>query len=102
MTLDELRAELDRGRIFECSLRDRRFVIDGLQDGENIYIDPRPAILETLIHELLHRRYPRLGERRVLAESRRLLLRMTEQQKAQWWRAYLRVRKKGRPVELAD
>ena len=100
--LDDLADELNRGRIYECSLRSERFQIDGLQDGESIYIDPRPAILDTLLHELLHRRYPRWGERRVTLEARRLVLKMDEQTKQSWWRAYRRVVKRRRPVEVDE
>jgi hypothetical protein len=99
--LDDLYDELQRGRVFECSLRDggKGFQIDGLQDGQDIYIDPRPAILETLLHELTHRRKPRWGERRVTHEARRLAVRMDEATKARWWRAYNKIKRKGRPVE---
>jgi hypothetical protein len=100
--LDDLWDELGRGRVWECSLRDSSFVLDGLQDGDNIYIDPRPAVLETLVHELIHRRKPRLGERAVTKEARRLVCGMDEATKAKWWRAYQRVKRKGRPVELED
>lgn len=101
-TFDELWDEMGRGRIYECSLRSEKFQVDGLQDGEYIYIDPRPAILETLCHELLHRRYPRWGERRVTIEARKLVLRMDEQTKRNWWAAYRRVVKRRRPVEVDD
>ena len=101
-SLDDLRDELDRGRVWECSLRDPHWRLDGLQDGENIYIDPRPAILETLCHELLHRMKPRWSERRVTREARRLLSQMGETEIATWWRRYQRIKRKGRPVETAD
>ena len=100
--LDDLWDEMARGRIVECSLCDARFQLDGLQDGEHIYIDPRPAILETLCHELLHRRKPRLGERAVTVTARRLVLSMDEAQKAKWWRGYGRIKRKGRPVEVDE
>ena len=90
--------ELKRGRIYECRLRDPKWILDGLQDGDNIYIDPRPAILETLIHELIHRRHPRFSEKKVTTEARRLLLKMSEADKATWWRRYIKVRKMGRTV----
>lgn len=99
-TLADLRDELARGKVYECSLRDSRWQIDGLQDGECIYIDPRPAVLETLVHELAHRRHPRMGERAVTRAARKLVGSMTEQEKASWWRAYNRVKRKGRPVEV--
>lgn len=100
--LDDLWDEMNRGRIFECSLRDPNFRLDGLQHGEAIYIDPRPAILETLIHELTHRRKPRWSERRVTQESRKLLSKMSDQDLARWWRRYNAVKRKGRPVEVDD
>jgi hypothetical protein len=102
MELEDLWDEMQRGRIWECSLRDPKFHLDGLQDGENVYIDPRPAILETLVHELLHRRKPRLGEMTVLRLAHRLVMEMDEATKAKWWRAYKRIRKVGRPVVLED
>lgn len=100
--LDDLRDELERGHVYECSLRDPRWHLDGLRDGESIYIDPRPAILEALLHELLHRRKPRWGERRVTSEARRLLARMKDGDMAAWWRAYQRIKRKGCPVYLED
>lgn len=100
-SLDDLAAELERGRIWELSLRDKGWHLDGLQSGESIYIDPRPAVLETLLHELLHRRYRRLSERTVTREARRLLARMDEATKRRWWRAYQRIKRKGRPVDVS-
>ena len=98
--LEDLWDELQRGKVIECSLRDPSWRLDGLQDGETIYIDPRPAIIETLCHELIHRRKPRWSERRVTSEARRLLSRMDEADLATWWRRYQRVKRKGRPVEV--
>ena len=100
--IEDLYDELQRGRVYECSLRDPSWRLDGLQDGENIYIDPRPAIIETLVHELLHRRKPRWRERRVTVEARRLLSKMGEADLACWWRRYQRVKRKGRPVEVEE
>lgn len=100
--LEDLYDELQRGRVYECSIRDARFQIDGLQCGEQIYIDPRPAILETVLHELLHRRKPRLGERRVERDARRLAVGMDEATKMKWWRAYRRIKRAGRPIGTED
>lgn len=100
--LDDLHDELLRGRVFECSLRDPKFRLDGLQHGDAIYIDPRPAILETLVHELLHRRKPRWAERRVNREARRILSKMTEEEIALWYRRYNAIKRKGRPVDVED
>lgn len=99
LELDDLWDELGRGKVYECSLRDPKWHLDGLQSGECVYIDPRFAILETLIHELMHRRKPRMGERAVTRLARRLVARMDEPTKAKWWRAYSRIKKKGRPID---
>jgi hypothetical protein len=100
LLLEDLRDELSRGRVYECSLRDAQWHLDGFQSGESIYIDPRPAILETLIHELLHRRKPRWGERKVTREARALLASMDEPTMRQWWNAYRRTKKKGVPIDV--
>lgn len=100
--LDDLYDELQRGKVWECSLRDPKFRLDGLQHGEAIYIDPRPAIIETLVHELLHRRKPRWSERRVTHESRMLLSRMSDIDLATWWRRYQRAKRKSKPVDVED
>ena len=106
--LDDLFDELHRGKVYECSLRGFkvngfRFVqVDGLQAGESIYIDPRPAILETLLHELLHRRKPRWTERAVSIAARNFVVKMDETTKAKWWRAYQKIKRKSCPVEPHD
>lgn len=100
--LDDLMDEMRRGRIYECSLRSKNWQSDGALDGQSIYVDPRPAILETLIHELIHRRKPRLGERAVTRAARLLVVRMDEPTKARWWQAYQRMKRKGPAVDLED
>ena len=102
ITIEDLLEELERGRVYECSLRDPHWRIDGLQDGDNVYIDPRPAIILTLLHELTHRRKRRWSERRVTKESNRLLVEMSDQQLAAWWKRYQRIKKKSRPVQTDD
>lgn len=102
LSLDDLFDEIRRGPVYECSLRDKNWHLDGLQSGNAIYVDPRPAILEILVHELIHRRHPRLGERAVLRESRRLIATMGDAEKARWWRAYQRFKRKSGPVDTSD
>jgi hypothetical protein len=101
-SLEDLWAEMEKGDIYECSLHDPnvKWQIDGLQDGKRIYIDPRPAVLETLIHELLHRLKPTWSERTVEIAARNMAVRMDKRTKARWFLAYNRIKRKGRPVEL--
>ena len=99
--LDDIFDEMQRGCIYECSLRDstKKFQLDGLQAGKYVYIDPRPAILETVIHELLHRLRPKLSERTVSITARNFAVQMDEATKTRWWRSYNRIKKKGRPID---
>lgn len=100
--LEDLWDELKRGRVYEVSLRSDKWILDGLQQGEAVYIDPRHAILETLLHELLHRRKPRWTEKSVTRMARVLAGGMDEREKIKWWKAYSRIKRKGKPVEVND
>lgn len=84
MSVDDLWNELQRGKVYECSLRGEREQVYGMQEGDCIYIDPRPAVLEFVIHELLHRRYPNYSERTVTRRARRIVVKMDEATKAKW------------------
>jgi hypothetical protein len=100
--LSDLLEELERSRVYQCSLRSPIEQLHGFVEADShiIYIDPRLAILDTLIHELLHRRKPKWGERRVERETRRLVGRMDDATKARWWRAYNRIKRQRRPVDV--
>jgi len=100
--LEDLWHDLQRGQVYECNLRSEVWQMDGLQEGDRIYLDPRPAIIETLLHELLHRVKPRWSEKRVEKRARILMLQMDETAKRQWWLAYRRIKKLCRPIEVED
>jgi hypothetical protein len=93
--LKELRAELKKGGIVQAPLRATGLHVDGMcnHDEGRVYIDPAPAITETLLHELLHRRYPRWGEKRVDVTAKRLLRYMTPR-RARWWAEQFNQRKR--------
>lgn len=102
--LTELAEELARGRIVEARLHDPNYHLDGLCDADRqlIVIDPVPATVSTLFHELLHRRYPSWSERRVRREEARLIAYLDRAELAVWWRRYRRARRvQTRPV-VAD
>ena len=101
--LSELWEELGKGRVVEARLRDPNFHLDGLVDyGSNIiYIDPRPAIVLALVHELLHRRWPSWSERRVDRESRKLVAAFSNAEITRWYRGYLNAKRVRRsPVQV--
>ena len=102
ITLADLEDEMAKGRIWACSLRDPKWHLDGLQSGQDVMIDERPAVVETLLHELLHRRYRAMSERSVTRTARRLLAGMDDREKSKWWRAYQRMKRTRRPVDVHE
>lgn len=81
-----LRGDLRKGGIHEASLKAKGWHLDGMCDWDKgtVYVDPAPTVTETLLHEMLHRRYPRWGEKRVDLTAQRLLRSMNSRQ-ARWW-----------------
>jgi hypothetical protein len=102
----ELTEEFSKGKIFEArlnSLRKREHLY-GIFDEDRleIVIDPRRAIVETLIHELLHRRYPKWSERRVRQAEKRIMADMALEDVWAWYRRYKRIAKKFGRVDVLD
>lgn len=98
-----LRDELKRGGVHEADIRDPKWHIDGLCDGRKVYVNPAPGVVEALIHELTHRRYPRWSETRVLSESKRLMAFLSEREVREWYRTFQRVAvKRKTPVRLEE
>lgn len=99
-TVEEVWAELQKGAITEADLRDPTCHLDGLCDygSQRVYVNPKPSVVETLLHELIHRRHKRWGEKRVDYEAKRLLSMMSHAEVARWYRRYQIVaRKRKRP-----
>ena len=102
--LTALKAELRKGRIYEAPLRSNYEHVDGMYDDANgrVYVNPAPQVAETLLHEVLHRRFPRWGEKRVTRTAKQLMRQMTARQ-AQWWYAqFKRLKKTIREPIRAD
>jgi hypothetical protein len=97
--LQELESEFKRGGIVEASIRSKDWHVSGLCESDRVIINPAPDVVDTLMHELLHRRYPRWGEKRVSQTAHRLVSRMSPDDVSRWYRRYQRVAKKRRPVE---
>ena len=104
VTLEELHDEFQRGGIAEANLRGNPDHLHGLCDWNTgrVYVNPRPGIVETLLHELIHRRHPRWGEKRVDGEARRLLSKMSDAAVAYWYRKYKAAARKRKPVNCED
>lgn len=88
--LQILKVEFRKGGIHEAPLTAKGWHLDGMCDWEKgaVYVDPAPSVTEALLHEVLHRRYPRWGEKRVNTTARSLLRSMTSQQVRWWYRQF--------------
>lgn len=97
----EITHELDRGRIYEATIVADDAHLEGQTNHtlQTITIDPKVSIVATLLHELLHRRYPTWSERRVKTEEQRLLGHMSLQDIQTWHRRYKRAVRKRRPID---
>ena len=98
----ELSREFTRGGISEATIAANGEHVHGLCEGQSIVINPAPAVVDTLVHELLHRRYPRWGEKRVWKTAERLVYYMDAKDIRRWFRRYQRVKQTRRAMTLED
>ena len=103
-TLADVQDELARGGIVEAPISAPGMHVSGFCDGETeiVCINPLPELADTIIHECLHRRWPRWGEKRVRAETRRVMTTMTDDDVARLVRRYRRLRHKRRAVRVLE
>ena len=100
-----LAEELTKGRIYEATLvTDDGAHLLGLCDHAKgaITIDPKVAIVSTLLHELIHRKYPEWSEARVRRAEVLALRQLSQQDIQTWYRRYKRAVRKRRPVDAID
>jgi hypothetical protein len=102
--VEAVSSELRRGLVFEARIiggPDEH--VEGVCrfDSQEITVNPAPNVVDTLIHELLHRRFPTWSEERVRRETWRVMKQMTPEDVAVWYRKYKRLAKrKSKPVRL--
>lgn len=98
--LQEVTEEFAKGGIFEAEIIDPERHVEGLCDYDTaqITINPKVSVVDTLIHELLHRRYPKWTERRVRQETRLLMGILSHADVASLYQRYKRAVRKRRPV----
>ena len=101
--VESITDELRKGLIFEAQIVGSNEHVEGLcrWDTQEIMVNPSVSVVDTLVHELLHRRFPKWSEDRVRAETWRVIRRMTTKDMADWYRKYKRLAKrKTKPVRL--
>jgi hypothetical protein len=103
-SIEDIKAELARGGVQERPIIGGLDHVAGFCDHDSQYIvlhSKHPEVIDTLLHELTHRRWPRWGEKRVRAETRHLMRQLTDADIAALYRAYQRCAQKvRRPVEI--
>ena len=101
--VSEITDELRKGLIFEAQIVGSKEHVEGLcrWDSGEITVNPSVSVVDTLIHELLHRRFPKWSEERVRCETWRVIRVMSAKDVAEWYRKYKRLAKrKTKPVRL--
>lgn len=81
-------AEIGKGRIAEAFLVDKGNFTEGFIDGDNITVNPAHNVVDTLIHECLHRAYPDWTEAYVRNRTTFLRNRMTDDEVQEVYRIY--------------
>jgi hypothetical protein len=90
--LAAISTEMAKGDVYEAEIQAKGFHCLGAMtvEDQRVYVDPAPLVVEILFHELLHRRYPRWGEKRVIKTAAGLLATLTDAEKQRWYRRYKR------------
>lgn len=103
--LAEIEETLQTITVYESQLVSDAQHLHGLCDygTHAVHIDPRPSVVEYLLHEALHARYPSWSERRVDREAVRLLSSMSTRTLNAWYRRYQRIKRtRARPVQVDE
>ena len=103
--LADLADELSKGGIIEAPLKSSDEHIEGwcVHATKQIFIDPRVSIVETLLHELIHRRWPNLTEASVRGIERHLMANLTTDDVSRWYRLYNKAKRtRRRTVKVED
>jgi len=88
-------AALGSARFTEDWIDDTTHFVDGYTEGRgHIWINPAPAMADTIIHELLHTMQPAWSEAYVRRTTTYLLRRMTDAEIRQFYEEYLTRRKR--------
>ena len=97
-----LGAELGAAPITEAFITSETELIDGLCEGGSITIAPHNHIVDTVIHELLHRLYPMRSERSIRRTTSQLRKTLTDEEVQFFYDEYQRRKKTGKPRGVED
>lgn len=94
--LIEVLAELGAGRISEDYIRaeNRHDKIHGLTEGQHITINPMHDVVDTVVHECLHRARPEMSELAVRRRTAKFMRQLTDAEIQAVYDVYQRVARK--------
>ena len=72
------------------------------QKGNRVYVNPQPSIIETVVHELIHRNHPRMSERTVNRKAMSILRQMSHAEIRRWVKRYKAVAVRRRKPTHVD
>lgn len=97
-------AELGAGRITEAFLpSELGYFVEGNITGTHITVNPAPSVVDTAIHEILHRLNPQWSENYVRRTTTLIMRRMTDEEiQAFYVEFQKRARKRKRAKRIED
>lgn len=97
-------AELGSGKITEAFLpSDPDHFVEGYISGNHITVNPAPSVVDSAIHEILHRLHPSWSESYVRRTTSLIMRRMTDEEVAAFYAEFQkRARKRKRKVRIED
>lgn len=95
--------EMGAGRIYEQWISDRQVFVHGECVGKRVTVNPAISVVDTLLHEILHRLEPGWSENYIRNRTTFLMRRMSDEQIQAVYAEYQkRVTKTKRPKRNED
>ena len=97
-------AELGSGRITEAYLpSEKHHYVEGLIEGQHITVNPAPSVVDSAIHEILHRLHPTWSENYVRRTTTLIMRRMTDAEIHAFYQEFQkRKRTRKRPKRISE
>jgi hypothetical protein len=93
-------AELGSGKITEAYLpSDKHHYVEGLIEGQHITVNPAPSVVDSAIHEILHRMHPEWSENYVRRTTSLLMRRMTDEEIAAFYAEFQKRKRTRRRIK---
>lgn len=86
--LVEVLTEMGKTPIKEAYISDKNNFIEGELDGKVIVVNPVHSMVDTIIHEVLHKLHPMWSEKSVRNRTTWLIRRLSDDEQIQIYREY--------------